>query len=270
MTSKLEELKSLREQLNIELNGIENYRIGEPNLLISNHNCLMDIFYLPSVIPEDIVSLISSRLVYKKEMERKKMVDKYLNAMPIEAHGGRIYSSMCLKHAVDILCNNVSLNIFPEGAYVEEDIIYRGRTGASRILYFAKQQGLNPNLIPVSIDIKDEIKDLDNFYPNDDKVVINILEPINYENAYYKFINGTDIEQRREALHIPIDEGMKKIADSMNKEYVNKYIELRPKKNVIFSDGTTLDTMVAQSIYYVYMYYQSLQNKSNKLVKTLR
>ncbi len=270
MTSKLEQLKLLREQLNIELNGLENYRLGEPNLLISNHNCLMDIFYLPTVIPEDIVSLVSSRLLYKKELERKKMVNKYLNAMPIEAHGGRIYSSMCLKHAVDILCNNVSLNIFPEGAYVEENIIYRGRTGASRILYFARQKGIKPNLIPVSINIKDEIKDLDNFYPNDDRVEINILEPINYDDAYYSFISSSDLDECREALHIPIDEGMRRIAESMNKEYVNKYIELRPKKNVIFDDGSTLETTVAQSIYYIYMYYQSLQAKSNKLVKTLK
>ena len=147
MKTKLEELKELRDQLNISINGLNNYQVGEPNLIICNHNCLMDIFYLPSVLPEETVSLVSARLMYKKDPERKKMVNRYLNAMPIEAHGGRLYSSLCLKYATELLCNNISLNIFPEGAYVPENIIYRGRTGASRILFYARKNGIKPNLI---------------------------------------------------------------------------------------------------------------------------
>ena len=33
MNSKLEELKKLREELNITLNGLENYKVGEPNFI---------------------------------------------------------------------------------------------------------------------------------------------------------------------------------------------------------------------------------------------
>lgn len=270
MNSKLEELKKLREELNITLNGLENYKVGEPNLVICNHNCLMDIFYLPTVIPEDTVSLVSARLIYKKELERKKMVNKYLNAMPIEAHGGRVYSGICLKYATDILCNNISLNIFPEGAYVDENIIYRGRTGASRILFYARQKGIQPNLIPVSINIKNEIKDLDNYYPNDDEVEINILEPINYDDAYYQFIESKNIELKNAALHKPIDDGMRLIAESINRPYINEYIQLRPKNNVIFDDGSTLDTTVAQSLYYIYNYYKKLDIEKEKYVKILK
>ncbi len=86
--NKLEELKKLREQVNLSVINLDNYPKNQINVLVSNHNCLMDIFYLPMALPEEIVSLISARLVYKKENNRKGIVDKYLNAMPIEAHGG--------------------------------------------------------------------------------------------------------------------------------------------------------------------------------------
>lgn len=270
MKTKLEELKELRDQLNISINGLNNYQVGEPNLIICNHNCLMDIFYLPSVLPEETVSLVSARLMYKKDPERKKMVNRYLNAMPIEAHGGRLYSSLCLKYATELLCNNISLNIFPEGAYVPENIIYRGRTGASRILFYARKNGIKPNLIPVSINIKNEIKDLDNFYPNDDEVEINILEPINYDEAYFMFMDTNNPEYKNTALHMPIDEGMRLIADSIDRKYVNEYIKLRPKNNVIFDDGSTLDTSIAQSLFYIQQYNHRLDKEKEKILKALK
>lgn len=86
--NKLEELKKLREHVNLVVKNLDNYPKDEINVLVSNHNCLMDIFYLPMALPEEIISLISARLVYKNENNRKEIVNRYLNAMPIEAHGG--------------------------------------------------------------------------------------------------------------------------------------------------------------------------------------
>ena len=43
-------------------------------------------------------------------------------------------------------------------------------------------------------------------------------------------------------LHQPIDEGMRKIADELGREYKDEYIILRPKGNVIFANGETIET----------------------------
>lgn len=266
MSSKLEKLKELRELVNLEVRGLENYPIGEPNILIANHNCLMDIFYLPMSLEENIVSLISSRLIYKNEIERKQMVEKYLYSMPIEAHGGSIYSEMCLKYATELVCNGISVSIFPEGAYLSENIIHRGRTGASRILYSARERGIRPNLIPVSIDIKSDNLDLDSYHPLDDNVIVTITEPINYENDYYNYLNANTTEEKNVCLHKPIDEGMINISKSLNIQYSDDYIELWPKNNVIFENGITVPTSDAQSENYIFLYEKELAKRTRQLI----
>ena len=120
--NKREELNKLKSQINLSIKGLENYPKNELNVLVSNHNCLMDIFYVPMSLPEEIVSLISARLTYKEESNRKSIIERYLYAMPIEAHGGRAYANMGLNYATKMLENGISVNIFPEGAYIEDNI----------------------------------------------------------------------------------------------------------------------------------------------------
>ena len=82
------ELNNFNKRINLNVYGIENYPKNGPNIFIANHNCLMDIFYLPAALPNATVNLISSRLIYKNENLRKELVKNLLYSMPIEAHGG--------------------------------------------------------------------------------------------------------------------------------------------------------------------------------------
>ncbi len=247
MSSKLEALKELRKQIDLEVKGLENYDTTTPNLIIANHNCLMDIFCLPMSLPEEIISLISARLIYKKEMPRQQMVESYLQAMPIEAHGGKFYSDACLNIASKLLQEGKSLSIFPEGAYVEENVVYKGRTGASRILYTARAKGIKANLVPVAIDIKKNKDTLDSYNPPESKVTVNILNPIDYEGHYKKYKESDTKELKNLFLHLPIDEGMEQIATTLGRKYQDEYIVLRPKGNVIFANGETLKTSLANT-----------------------
>jgi 1-acyl-sn-glycerol-3-phosphate acyltransferase len=268
--NKLEQLKKLRDELGIVVNNLDNYPIDEPAIVIANHNCLMDIFYLPMALPNESVSLVSARLMYKREKERQQMVNEYLYPMPIEAHGGKAYSDMCLKYASDIVTNDISVNIFPEGAYVEENVIYKGRTGASRILFDAKEKGKNAYFIPVAINVKNDNLDMDSYsLSNGNQVEISILEPINCDDFYYAYTHSNDTEDRNKALHMPVDIGMMEIARVLKREYVDEYIRLRPKGNVIFDNGSVVDTIDAQDDKYITYYSDSLETQSKKLIKSL-
>ena len=247
MSSKLEELKKLREQIALEVKGLENYDTTKPNIIIANHNCLMDIYCLPMSLPEEVISLISARLIYKKELPRQEMVEKYLQAMPIEAHGGKVYSDICLRAASELLQSGQSVSIFPEGAYVEENVVYKGRTGATRILYTARAKGIEANLVPVAIGVKKTKETLDSYSNMPSKVVVSILKPIDYSKSYESFNQSYTGKERNIYLHQPIDEGMKQIAKTLNREYKDEYIILRPKGNVIFANGETIATSLAQS-----------------------
>ena len=144
-------INELRNQINLQIQNKENYPNDAPSIIITNHNQLMDIFYVPAAINDYIVSLISARLVYKNDKKRLEMVNNYLNAFPIEAHGGPVYSGLCLKYAEEILENNIRLNIFPEGAYIDDkENVYRGRTGAARILFNQLQKGKQVYFLPLA------------------------------------------------------------------------------------------------------------------------
>lgn len=264
--SRLENLKRLRDNLDIQIKGQENYPKDAPCVIITNHNRLLDIFYTPLAFDENIVSLISARLVYKKDVSRLKAVNKYLNAFPIEAHGGSKYSDLCLDYASRILLEQISLSICPEGAYLEDqDCVYKGRTGAARILFKSLDYYNFAYLLPVSIDIETD-KELDSYKVGNDKVNIQILEPINPIN-YYRNYNNSYENDRNAVLHSLIRDGMVKISESLNREYLNKYIELYPKGNVIFLGGSTVETDKAQNQKYIKQYEEDLKKLSLRLIK---
>ena len=266
---KLEELKALRDILNIKVEGMENYPSG-PSMVVANHNCLMDIFYLPAAILEPTVSVISPRLIYKPILERQSMVNRYLYAMPVEAHGGLVYSNMCLQQASSLLASGVSLNMFPEGAYVEQNnYVYRGRTGAARILFQSREHGVQPYLVPVAIDIRSEHLDLDSYAPSNDAISITILEPIDYEQEFEQYEIAQSVEDKNKILHQLMDKSLSNIAQILGKTYSSEYIPLFPKRNVMFNDGSVVDLNEAQRVYYISLYQKQLHERANEIKKQL-
>ena len=81
--SKLDELRKLREEINIKVEGLDNIKKDSTNLFVANYNLLKDIFYLPMAVDMDVVQMISPRLLYKNEETRKEVVNRYLNGLPI-------------------------------------------------------------------------------------------------------------------------------------------------------------------------------------------
>ena len=269
--STLDNLGELKKKLDVVVIGKENILNDAPSVIICNHNRLKDIFYLPFAFDEEIISLVSARLVYKQDNNRLKYVNKYLNAFPIEAHGGKCYSDACLSNASNFLNNNLSVCIWPEGAYINDTKhVYKGRTGAARILFNALLNGCYGYLLPVSINIKSN-DELDEYVPNKkDKVLININEPIQPDEYFYSFTHCCSVDERNDILHNITDDGMKTIAKSLNREYIDTYIELYPKGNVIFSDGHVVDTIEAQNKRFVKKYDDDLKMISKKLVYNIQ
>ena len=266
--SKIDLLRNIRNEIDINISGSENINIETPSLFVSNHNCLMDIFYLPMSIEFPIVNMISARLIYKKNFERQKMINDYLYSMPIEAHGGNKYSNMCLNSGISLLNSGISLGIFPEGAYVSDNNIYRGRTGASRILYGAMKEEIDVKLIPVGINVFGDF-DLDSYTFDERSIDVKILPSVDCKNFFDMFINSSNFYDKNEALHKPIDLCMKQIAEALDRPYINKYIELYPKGNVIFKDGYTVNTQAAQYSEFINKYGIELNDRVKVLKKEM-
>lgn len=266
--SKLEKLRQLRKKLNVYVTGQGKMNEEGPYVFVSNHNCLMDIFYLPMAVDTPMVDMISSRIIYKKNLDRQKMVEDYLYSMPVEVHAGKAYSDMCLKSAVSLLYSGINIGIFPEGAYLPGNTVYRGRTGISRILYAATNMGVNAKLVPVSIDTHG-VTNLDSYEVDDRRVDIEILDSVPYENSYQRFLDATNISEKNRYLHEPVDKCMQRIAKSMNRPYKNEYIELIPREDIIFYDGSTVGIQEVGDEVYLSRYKNALDSRTKVLQKSI-
>lgn len=96
------------------------------------------------------------------------------------------------------------------------------------------------------------------------------MPPINYEEAYYNFRHASSQTERNASLHVPIDIAMKSIATTLGIPYVDEYIELRPKGNVIFKDGSTVETSLAQSEEYLARYNEELMTRALKISRSIK
>ena len=268
--SKILELDRLRDTMDLEVHGKENIPGDYPCVIISNHNRLLDIFYLPLAFDKDIISLVSARLVYKQDVDRLSQINKYLNAFRIEAHGGSEYADMGSRNSSLFLNEGLDVSIFPEGAYIDDtEHVFKGRTGGARVLFDTLESKSFAYFLPVSIDVRSK-SELDSYtVSSDDKVIITINDPINPETYYREYSKTRDMHERNEVLHQITDEGMKTIAASLGREYVDEYIELNPKGNVIFSNGETVETNEAQKGKYIRRYEKGLKSLRMTLINDI-
>lgn len=266
MSSAYENLQDLKGQMNIVVEGAEKYPKDKPTLVVANHTCLMDIFYLPASLPELSINVVSARVLFKRDGQRQNVVNKYLYALPIESNGGSVYSRMGLEQAIALLKDGYSLNMFPEGVYFANKTgLYYARTGMARILFACKAAGVDVQLVPVAIDIKNDDIDLDNYYPCDDVVRVEILDTIDYTKEYYAFAQTEDYGCYREV----VDRCLWSIADSLDCTYSSTYTPYPSKHSVIFANGEIVSEYVAQSEEYVTQYEAELNAYTRRLRKKI-
>ena len=245
-------LETIGREMAITTHGFDDMPEG-PNVFVANHACMRDIFAIPASLPEDCDVVISSRLAYKNSSVdtavRRLVIENALHTIPLEVHGGKEYLEVGLKMARQALLDGRSLLIFPEGAYTGDAQVTKGRTGASRILFEASIGGVKPNLLPVGIHYEPWPTDLDAYIPQDEQIDITLCDPIDYTKAYQKYTTSTDHESRRRALRVPIDMAMQAIAEATNLPYIDKPIELWPRKTMILESGEEVPIPGRQTAY---------------------
>ena len=267
--NKLEKLKMLQDRANIKIHGMNNYPKNSTCLIFTNHTCLMDIFYIPMILNEEIVSAISARLMFKNDVKRKAIINELLNPIPIEAHGISFYKEICLLNASNILSNGISVNIFPEGIYIpDKNTIYRGRTGGARILFNALINNPNIKLVPISIKYNNIINNIDSYNFDNNDIDIYILEPIEYKELFEIYMNTDNFNIRNECLHQLTDQAMLNIAKSLNQKYSNNYFML-DKKDMILPDGKLISDIDCINLSVQKQYKKTLENNSKILCRRL-
>lgn len=96
---------------------------------------------------------------------------------------------------------------------------------------------MEPNLLPVGIRYEPWPTDLDAYMPQDEQIHVTLCDPVDYVAAYRDYTASTDRESRRQALRTPIDMAMRAIAEATDLPYVDRPIELWPRKTMILESG---------------------------------
>lgn len=265
---KLQLLKELKKDITLNCYGTDKLSSDNTYIFVANHNCLLDVFYLPMSLDFPIVEMISGRLIFNREdMDRFNLINNYLYSMPIEAHGGAKYSNLCLSTGVELLKNGVSLSIFPEGAYIPEKVVHKGRTGATRMLFDALHEDISVLFVPVAIDVKGNY-DLDSYDFTSSSVDVHFLDAIECDNYLDAYVYSDDFAVMNDALHKPIDMAMKSISDCLNRPFDFEYIPLRPKGNIMNFDGEKIPISQLENTDYL-KYEQDLSLRLKKQLSTL-
>lgn len=125
---------------------------------------------------------------------------------------------------------------FPEGAYTGEQEVTKGRTGAIRLLFEAKDQGTEAQFLPIGIDTvadKDSLDELISTKP----IRITIGEPIDYESLYREYSSAEDDASRKQVFRTMTDIAMRTIAELSHRPYKDEFIPLRPRSTIILESG---------------------------------
>lgn len=65
---------------------------------------------------------------------------------------------------------------------------------------------------------------------------------------------------------MPVDKCMRAIAKELKKDYIDEYIALRSKGNVIFEDGSTIDVDIANESKFILAYETHLNKRLNNII----
>ena len=198
-----------------------------------------------------------------------RLINTLLNPIPIEAHGIPFYKELCVFNASDILSKGISINIFPEGVYIsDKDKIYRGRTGAVRMLFNAFTNNPSINLVPISIKYNNKIENVDSYNFDYNNIDIFVLKPIDFYKFYEMYMSTDSYDIKNFCLHSVTDRAMLSIAESLNQEYSKDYFEL-DKKNMILPSGNTISDNECANPYIKCLYKNIIDENTKCLCKRL-
>jgi len=156
----------------IEVNGKENVPKEGPIVLCSNHKSNLDPIILGIVFPRPIIFMA------KKELFENKFIAKLITALgafPVDRKGSDIGA---IKKSFRVLKQGQVLGIFPEGTRVQEMDLDNTKPGIALISIKSKSP-----VIPVFIDSE---------YKLFSKIVINIGEPIYFDEYYDQQLEAED------------------------------------------------------------------------------
>ncbi|MFC7447024.1 lysophospholipid acyltransferase family protein [Rhodococcus daqingensis] len=194
------------------IEGAEHIPTNGPAILASNHQAVMDSFYLPLKSPRRITFLAKSEYFTGTGLKGRfqRWFFSAVGQVPIDRTGADAAQD-ALNAGMRVLGAGKLLGIYPEGTRSPDGRLYKGKTGMARM---ALQSGVP--VIPVAMIGTDKLNPIGSRFPRPAKIVIKIGEPIDFSR--FNGMGGNRFVERAVT-----DEVMYKLMALSGQEYVDIY-----------------------------------------------
>lgn len=192
--------------------GRENLPANGAAILASNHQAVMDSFFLPMSSPRRITFLAKSEYFTGPGLKGRlqRWFFSAAGQVPIDRTGADAAQD-ALNAGLTVLNAGKFLGIYPEGTRSPDGRLYKGKTGMARM---ALQSGVP--VIPVAMIGTDKLNPIGSRFPRPAKIVIKIGEPIDFSR--FNGMGGNRFVERAVT-----DEVMYKLMELSGQEYVDIY-----------------------------------------------
>ncbi|MFG1784202.1 lysophospholipid acyltransferase family protein [Rhodococcus oryzae] len=194
------------------IEGAEHIPSDGPAILASNHQAVMDSFYLPLRSPRRITFLAKSEYFTGTGLKGRfqRWFFSAVGQVPIDRTGADAAQD-ALNAGMKVLGGGNLLGIYPEGTRSPDGRLYKGKTGMARM---ALQSGVP--VIPVAMIGTDKLNPIGSRFPRFAKIVIKVGEPIDFSR--FNGMGGNRFVERAVT-----DEVMYKLMALSGQEYVDIY-----------------------------------------------
>ncbi|MFD4294038.1 lysophospholipid acyltransferase family protein [Rhodococcus sp. NPDC058505] len=194
------------------IEGAEHLPQTGPAILASNHQAVMDSFYLPLRAPRRITFLAKSEYFTGTGLKGRfqRWFFTAAGQVPIDRTGADAAAD-ALAAGLRVLGDGRLLGIYPEGTRSPDGRLYKGKTGMARLALAA-----GVPVIPVAMIGTDTLNPIGSRWPRPTKIVIRIGEPIDF-TRFHGMAGNRFVERA------VTDEVMYKLMKLSGQEYVDVY-----------------------------------------------
>lgn len=199
-----------------EIEGREHIPSSGPAMLVSNHQAVMDSFYLPLLCPRQITFPAKSEYFTTPGFVGRMQAWFFssVGQVPID-RDAKDAGEAVIRTAQSIFDRQDLFGIYPEGTRSPDGRIYRGHTGMARIAFRTGEKA-----IPIAMIGSREANPIGSWIPRPVKVRIRVGEPI--DARAWAAERGLDPETH-EAARAFTDHVMAILSELSGYPYVNEY-----------------------------------------------